>query len=83
MTIAYTVAMSNHKSNNFTDICFKYVFTQNFCHKQDVAQGQFLRGICIYPTLLSQTGCDTRSTSLNSEFSFTKTGCHTDVKKLR
>ena len=32
-----------------------YVFTQP---KQDVTQGQFVRGICIYPT---QAGCDTRS----------------------
>ena len=46
-------------------------------HEQDVTQGQFLRGICIYPTPLPQAECDTRSIfkrsliGLNSEFSLT------------
>ena len=30
-------------------------------HEQDVTQGQFLRGVCIYPTPPPWAGCDTRS----------------------
>ena len=44
--------------------------------------------IHIYTNLSSQAECDIRSifkrslTSLNSDFSFSKTGCHTNVKEL-
>ena len=42
--------------------------------------------ICIYPTPLQHAKCDIRSlckegtTGFNSEFSFSKPGCHTNIK---
>ena len=41
------------------------VFAQPLCYGQDVTQGQFLRS----------------KVALNSEFSFSKTGCLTKVKE--
>ena len=42
--------------------------------------------VCIYSTPTLQAGCDARSkmssTGLNSEISFSQTGCHTKVKEL-
>ena len=38
----------------------KYVFTQPLHQWKDVTQGQFLRGICIFPTPPPMEGCDTR-----------------------
>ena len=35
--------------------------TQLLRHKQNVTQGQFLRGVCINPTPPPQAECDTRS----------------------
>ena len=48
------------------NFCFylKFVFTTHRSHKQYVIQGQFLRGVFI---------------SLNSEFSFSQTRCHTKL----
>ena len=42
---------------------------------------------CIHPPFLSQGGCNSRLifkssiTGLNSDFSFSKTGCHSKAKK--
>ena len=52
-------------------------FTQPLHHEQDVTQGQFLRGVCIYLTLHHEQDVTQgqffkwSKADLNSEFSFT------------
>ena len=57
----------------FLPIGIMYMFTNPLTHEQDVTQGQFLRGLCIYLTLchkqdVTQIQFLSSLTGLNSVF---------------